>query len=315
MQPFDQHKGQLPMLGDSDYASSAGVENAIKDSAQRAAEADASLGVSTRIQLEYFDRFLSRVFSDGEDSEWILKGGTGMLARVPSARSTLDIDLYRQGFNLVQALDDLVRLAAVDLRDHFRFVYVDHVASIGANTQPDTEGYRVRFHVFVGLAARGSIQVDLALGANMVGEVATIRPATKLSLPRLVSNSYRLYPIEDQIADKVCATLAEYNGRTSTREKDLVDLVVMATTQTIDGSSLQAALSSELYRRQMGPIDRFAIPPTWGAGYAKLSRSVPYCARYRTVGSASNLISELVDPVLAGNSLGKTWSKEDLSWV
>jgi len=46
-----------------------------------------------------------------------------MLARVPSTRTTLDIDLYRDGFTLDQALADLRRLAKIDLGDHFRFVY------------------------------------------------------------------------------------------------------------------------------------------------------------------------------------------------
>jgi hypothetical protein len=31
-----------------------------------------------------FDRFLSRVFAKGERSEWLLKGGMSMLARVPA---------------------------------------------------------------------------------------------------------------------------------------------------------------------------------------------------------------------------------------
>jgi hypothetical protein len=48
-----------------------------------------------RIRLEHFNRFLSRDFSEGPDSEWVLKGATGLLARVPSTRATLDIDLYR----------------------------------------------------------------------------------------------------------------------------------------------------------------------------------------------------------------------------
>lgn len=40
------------------------------------------------------------------------------------------------------------------------------------------------------------------------------------NLPRLVSHAYRLYPIVDQIADKVCATMQTYHDRPSSREKD-----------------------------------------------------------------------------------------------
>ncbi len=48
-----------------------------------------------------------------------------------------------------------------------------------------------------------------------------------------MSYPYRLYPVANQIADKVCATLADYHGRPSSREKDLVDLVVIAVTQSV----------------------------------------------------------------------------------
>ncbi len=87
------------------YSTAAGVEGAIKDAAKKAVASDPALDVNKRIQLEYFNWFLSRVFSEGDGSEWVLKGATGMLAGVPSTRSTRHIDLYRQGFTLTQALD------------------------------------------------------------------------------------------------------------------------------------------------------------------------------------------------------------------
>lgn len=77
------------------YPTSAGVEAAIKDAAQKACRTDPSRIVPDLIRQACFDRFLCRVFSDDVESDWALKGGTGMLARVPNARATLDIDLYR----------------------------------------------------------------------------------------------------------------------------------------------------------------------------------------------------------------------------
>lgn len=72
-----------------------------------------------------------------------------MLARVPSTRATHDIDLSRQGFTLPEALEDLDRLAAMDLGDHFRFEYSGYVSTISNEIQPHTEGYRVRFNIFI----------------------------------------------------------------------------------------------------------------------------------------------------------------------
>lgn len=296
------------------YPTPAGVESAIKDVAKATSAADPSLDTNERIRLEYFNRFLSRVFSEGDESEWVLKGGTGILARVPSTRATRDIDLYRRGFNLAQALDDLIRLAGIDLGDHFRFEYVSHIESIGNDTQLYTEGYQIRFNVFIGPSAKGALQVDLAVGAGITGEVTTVEPANALDLPRLVSHHYRLYPVVDQIADKVCATMTAYKERPSSREKDLVDLVVFATTQNINGAALRLAIETEARRRQMELFDRFAVPAAWGAGYAKLSKPVPHCAEYRTVALASDLAKRLIDPALSGEAVGRTWSHEALSW-
>lgn len=109
--------------------------------------------------------------------------------------------------------------------------------------------------------------------------------------------------------------MTEYNERTSSREKDLVDLVVFATTQDIDGTALRVAAITEARRRQMEPFYSFAVPSAWGAGYAKLSKPVPHCADYRTVGLAADLAKRLIDPALSGDADGKTWSHETLSWA
>lgn len=296
------------------YATAAGVEAAIKDAAKKAAAADPSLNTNERIRLEYFNRFLSRVFSEGTNSEWLLKGGTGMLARVPSTRTTLDIDLYRDGFTLGQALADLRRLAEVDLSDHFRFVYTGHETSIGGDEQPYTDGYRVAFDVYIGTKKKSTLYVDLAIGAGLTAPVSIVEPASALCLPRLVSNDYRLYPVVDQIADKVCATMKTYGDRPSSREKDLVDLVVLAVTQDVDGTALGSAISTEARRRQMEPFEHFVVPDAWGRGYAKLAKSVPYCADFPTTDLARELVTRFIDPALDGSASGKKWSLEARSW-
>jgi len=131
------------------------------------------------------------------------------------------------------------------------FEYSSHTDSIGNAAQPYTEGYQVKFNVFLGLGARGSLQVDLAVG-GITGEVTTTQPANALRVPRLVSRPYRLYPLVDQIADKVCATMTEYNDRPSSREKDLIDLVVIATTQDVEGHALGYAFATETLHRLPG---------------------------------------------------------------
>lgn len=296
------------------YPTSAGVEAAIKEAAKKAAADDPSLDTNERIRLEYFNRFLSRVFSEGDASEWVLKGGTGVLARLPSGRMTRDVDMYRRGSKLNEALDDLRRLAAIDLGDHFIFQYLGHEDSIGGDEQPYTEGFEVSFDVLIGGRRKHILKVDLSVGAGVTDEIAIVEPATALKLPRLVSHDYRLYPVVNQIADKVCATMTDYDGSESSREKDLVDLVVFATTQVIDGTGLRIAIDAEARLRRLEPFASFVLPPSWGRGYARLARSVPYCAGYRTVELAGELVTRLIDPALSGASDGRTWDSAQLEW-
>ena len=96
-----------------------------------------------------------------------------------------------------------------------------------------------------------------------------------------VRHEYRLYPVVDQIADKVCATMQIHQGLPSSREKDLVDLVVLAVTQNVDGTALGLAISTEAGRRLMEPIDQFVVPSNWGRRYSKLAKPGPLLHRLR----------------------------------
>ena len=135
-----------------------------------------------------------------------------------------------------------------------------------------------------------------------------------LDLPRLVGFDYRLYPVVDQIADKVCATMHRYGDRPSSREKDLVDLVVLAVTHDIDGTALSMAIATETRRRRMDPIERFVVPAEWGAAYSKMARTVPYCADVLRIDAASDLVAALIDPALDDTADGLTWHHAELAW-
>ena len=64
----------------------------------------------------------------------------------------------------------------------------------------------------------------------------------------------------------------------------------------------------------MDALTRFVVPSSWRTGYTRLSRSVPYCADYRTIALATALVTRMIDPALSGDADGKTWSHEALAW-
>jgi hypothetical protein len=140
-----------------------------------------------------------------------------------------------------------------------------------------------------------------------------VEPANRLPLPKLVTFPYRLYPVANQVADKLSATIADYRGRPSSREKDLVDLVVLALTQTVRADDLLNALVTECRLRKLAPPKRFAVPATWGGAYARLAATAGPAARYPDVGAATELMRRFVDPVLSGSASG-AWDPAALDW-
>jgi len=98
---------------ESPYSNGRAVQAAIKSAAQRDVRAK-SFGVGDLIRQATFDRFLCRVFSV-QSPQLVLKGGTGMLARLSTSRATKDIDLSVGEGDLEAAVTDLSQLATVDL--------------------------------------------------------------------------------------------------------------------------------------------------------------------------------------------------------
>ena len=65
------------------------------------------------------DRLLTRIFLSDPDG-WILKGGAGLLARMPDvARHSLDIDVFRRT-TIDAAVVDLAAAGDIDLGDFSR---------------------------------------------------------------------------------------------------------------------------------------------------------------------------------------------------
>jgi len=294
------------------YPNGRAVEQAIKDAAKAVHRADPARQVNDLIRQTYHDRLLCRVFSEGDASQWVLKGGSGMLARVPNSRRTQDIDLFRSGYDKDQALADLLRLAKVDLGDHFRFVHVSHTGSIGGDTQPYADGYQVHFDVFIGVKKVDTVKVDLSAHETALDGPHLVEPVNRLPLPLLVSTPYRLYPLPEQIADKVCASITTFDGNPSSREKDLVDLVVISLTQTVDADDTKAAIQHEARMRRLTLPDVFTLPLTWGAAYAKLAKNTP--AAGHSIADARALMATFIDPMLVGAATGKTWNPKSLAW-
>ncbi|MFD1722380.1 nucleotidyl transferase AbiEii/AbiGii toxin family protein, partial [Amnibacterium endophyticum] len=282
------------------YRTGTAVERAISEAARRTRTAERDTNRLVREAI--FDRFLCRVFAD-ESETFLLKGGTSMLARIPTARTTRDIDLATKERTLDAAITALRAAAATDLGDHFRFEYRDTQPLLEGEGQPYTDGARIRFDTYIGAAKKDGISIDLVLGHTPTTPPITAPPANRLPLPRLATRDYRLYPLVDQVADKVCACEGLYGptGQPSSRVKDLVDLVLIARTQTLNGSDLTRAIKVERARRALPDRDTFTAPATFGrtwrteAAKGNLPPEIDLAA-------AVILVSHLIEPALTATA-------------
>ncbi len=299
-------------MNDNGYKTPGALEMAVKEAARKSGQ-----DIGQALQNYYHDRFLERIFSEPNPS-FVLKGGRGMLARTVNARHTRDTDFLFRGVDLEEAVSELKRLASVDLGDflEFRFVSAEKIAK----DREYRDGYRVVFTPVLGGTKRmNDISVDLVVSQVISDDADIITPASRLKVKGLPIFDYLVYPVTSAIADKVCATMQIYpEGRTSSRVRDLVDLIVYLTTESFSGRELSQKIDLERRLRKMESIDAFRIPDTWASNYMRTYERLALEARlpeeYRNIHAAEQLVKECIDGTLSGEADGFAWSPIELYW-
>lgn len=296
------------------YDNPQALRQALADRLRPLAE-ESGAELSALLRQFAYDRLLCRVFS-AEPERWILKGATAMLARLEGqARHTLDVDLYRRDGSLAEAERALREAAAVDLGDYFRF-------TLGPPRQmvQGADAARISVIALLGVTDFARFHVDLVAGLSMTGVPESAPPLVPVELPGVSRMHYRVYPIADHIADKVCALLERHQRsdghvEQSTRYRDLADLVAFAHSAAVGADELRRALDSEARRRGLALPDRLEVPssPGWVAGYARIARETPGLEE-RNLDSAVSSAGRLLDPVLAGTADG-SWDPVAIAWA
>lgn len=272
-------------------------------------------GTSAAMRRLVFERFLARVFATGH-SPFVLKGGNAVLARVIDARSTKDVDLLHREQDLEEAVELLREACANDVGDHFRFEVGTVRAMLAGDEQPGVEGRRVEVSAYCGTRVVPGFGVDLVVGSLMTTAPEQHLPPPVVPLRGLSLPSIPLYPAVDHIADKVCATQALYGSakRRSSRVRDLVDLVILARNQSLEGLALISAVRQEWAHRGLeGPV-AFDPPMEWASRYRSEAAKTPACAGVENFEAAVELVVSFLAPVLDGSAEGHLWHPESLTW-
>jgi len=253
------------------YASPEAFKQALEQRLRTSAKAGAAF--ARKRQLLVFDRFLARIVVVLGDAA-TLKGGLVLELRLERARTTKDVDLRITG-SPDDILTKLQEAARRDLGDFMTFeVAPDDDHPEIRNDGMQYEGLRFRAECRLAGKLYGQrFGVDVAFGDPMLGEPEVVVAEDVLAFAGIAPPALRLYPIETHIAEKLHAYTMP-RARPNSRVKDLPDLALLATVQTIEAKRLLAALEQTFTFR-----DTHSLPvmlpdplPAWGTPYAAMAR-------------------------------------------
>ena len=255
-----------------------------------------------------FDRLLARLVT-AAPGRWVLKGALALDLRLGErGRGTKDMDLER-GDNEPAATADLVAAAALDLGDFFMF-------AVEKSGERVPEGASVRYVVRTELAGRifEEVTVDVGFSDAGVSEPENLRGSDLLVFAGIERIEVPVVPLAQHVAEKVHAYVRTYGaGRRSSRVKDLIDILLAASLDSLDAERLHRALANTFQSRAGPPLpERFPTPPRdWGPPYRKLAREV---GLPEDLAHGHREAAGFLEPVLTGAAVG-CWDPRDKRWL
>jgi len=239
-----------------------------------------------------------------------LKGGYALELRLGNrARTTKDVDIeWLASTN--EALDALLNAAAYDTGDHF--VYEIERTS----DPPERLGGSLRFSVLAFLAGRlfDRFVLDVGFRPQRNEPVTRVTLWGGLEFAGIDDEEINAVHIELQIAEKLHAYTRTFAaGRTSSRTKDLVDLILIAESLPLDAARLRGAITETFAQRDShAKPSAFPTPPSkWATPFRVLATAID--TSYDLNGG-HQLVASLLDPVLQGTVLSGTWIPDFLTW-
>jgi hypothetical protein len=204
------------------------------------------------------ERLLARLFAQPHPP-WVLKGGYAMELRYrPRARTTRDIDLTCAGdenMDLQARLrivrEQLQAAAEIELGDYLTFRI----------EEPQTElagaplgGARFPCEAFLAGKTYGRFHIDVGFG-DEVGAAPEVLPGDDLlAFAGIPPAQARAIPKPLQFAEKLHAYTRPWDDRVNTRTKDLVDLVLLIETASVQPADVNAAVHATFKRRHTHPV-------------------------------------------------------------
>lgn len=242
---------------------------------------------------------------------WLLKGGLALDLRLSvESRTTKDMDLARSDSEEA-ATHDFAEAQNLNIGDHFVFTITRSQAPADAGTVRS-----VRYNVRTEMAARlfENVVVDVGFGDPQPDAVEIVSTPGLLAFAGIPPVRVPTLPITQHVAEKLHAYTRNYQSGSSSRVKDLVDIVLIASHYTIEAGELRRALDATFaIRRQHNLPASLPRPDSqWATAYRKLAREVGIDEEIE-VGFREAV--RFLDPVLrAAVGDGACWNTEAREW-
>ncbi|WP_437570536.1 nucleotidyl transferase AbiEii/AbiGii toxin family protein [Sorangium sp. So ce542] len=292
------------------YASPAAFKEAVEQRLRSSARSGAEF--ARKRQLLVFDRFLARVVDVLGDAA-TLKGGLVLELRLARARTTKDVDLRMVGCpdDVLAKLQEAGRRSLGDFMNFEVGPDDDHPEIQNDGMQYDGLRFRAECRL-AGKLYGQPFGVDVAFGDPILGEPDVVVADDVLAFAGIAPPTLRLYPLETHIAEKLHAYTMP-RTRPNSRVKDLPDLALLATAQTIDAKRLREALEQTFAFRKTHTLPAAvpAPPPAWTTPYAAIAREDQLA--WPTLDDVARAAQAFLDPVLAGG-LDATWEPAGWKW-
>lgn len=219
-----------------------------------------------------FDRFLARLFQSDRPG-WVLKGGYAMELRFLRARATRDLDFTLRAKpvgddDAVLAL--LQEVGAVDAGDWFTFRVGE------ATTDLDGAPYGgARYPVEAIMASRTFVKfhLDVGIGDIVVDPADKVQGRDWLGFAGIAAATALIIQAEQQFAEKIHAYTLPREGAPNSRVRDLVDLMLLVQSGTMNTGRVADALFRTFARRGTHelPPSLTAPPEGWTTPFAVMA--------------------------------------------
>lgn len=295
----------MSINGSAEYKSAKAFRTALD--ARLKATARAERRPVTELKRAFlFQRLLALVFNDPA-TPWLLKGGAGLLVRIPGARHSQDVDLvHLDRPDVTQAVTELRALLTGEPDDHVRFTVP---AKVRVSEQNQVASVNVVVDCF---GKYDEFKVDLAVQTSLIVAPERITPTAVLDVPGLPDvPAITLYSLPDQVADKLCSMYERHGtaGHPSNRYRDLYDLALIVSTHQLVAEDLTKAIVAEAEARDLQLVVPLPSPdPTWEAGYARFVRDqIGVRSSRGALDRALAEVGECINPILDGAQTSGAW--------